>query len=84
MEGENLSQNNGFILNDEILSILEQRLDASETTYLSAEDSIKELRDRFIPDWQIREVNNRSNEYLKNPSSAIDFDDAIGQIEDGL
>jgi Putative addiction module component len=37
-----------------------------------------------IPQWQIQQVRERSEAYKKNPSSALDFDEAIKKIEDGL
>ena len=37
-----------------------------------------------IPDWQIQQVQERSEAYLKNPGSAEDFDKAMKDIEDEL
>lgn len=37
-----------------------------------------------IPDWQMQQVRERSEAYLKNPSSAEDFDKAMKDIEDEL
>ena len=37
-----------------------------------------------IPQWQIDEVRERTIEYFKNPSIALDFDEAMKEIEDGL
>jgi len=37
-----------------------------------------------IPQWQIDEVRERTEEYFKNPKIALDFDEAIKEIEDGL
>jgi hypothetical protein len=37
-----------------------------------------------IPDWQINEVRERTTEYLKDPSIAQDFFEAMKEIEDEL
>nr|WP_322623940.1 hypothetical protein [uncultured Flavobacterium sp.] len=42
-----LPKNDDFLLTDEITSMLEQRLSEPDTNYLSAEDSINELKKRY-------------------------------------
>jgi hypothetical protein len=37
-----------------------------------------------IPKWQMQQVMERSEAYEKNPSSAIDLNDAVRQIENDL
>lgn len=37
-----------------------------------------------IPQWQIEQVKERREEYLKNPSIARDFNEAMKEIEDEL
>ena len=37
-----------------------------------------------IPQWQIDEVRERTIEYFKNPSIAMDFDDVMKDLEDEL
>jgi hypothetical protein len=37
-----------------------------------------------IPEWQINEVRERTTEYLKDPSIAQDFFEAMKEIEDEL
>lgn len=37
-----------------------------------------------VPEWQMQQVRERSEAYLKNPSSAEDFDKAMKDIEDEL
>lgn len=37
-----------------------------------------------IPQWQIDEVRERTIEYFKNPEIALDFDEAMKEIEDTL
>ena len=37
-----------------------------------------------IPQWQIDEVRERTIEYFKNPKIALDFDEVMTEIEDGL
>lgn len=37
-----------------------------------------------IPQWQIDEVRERTIEYFKNPSIALDFDDVMKDLENDL
>lgn len=37
-----------------------------------------------IPQWQIDEVRERTIEYFKNPSIALDFDDVMKDLENEL
>ena len=37
-----------------------------------------------IPQWQMDEVRERTIAYFKNPKIALDFDEALKEIEDGL
>ncbi len=37
-----------------------------------------------IPQWQIDEVRERTIEYFKNPKIALDFDEVMKEIENGL
>jgi hypothetical protein len=37
-----------------------------------------------VPDWQINEVRERTTEYLKDPSIAQDFFEAMKEIKDEL
>jgi hypothetical protein len=37
-----------------------------------------------IPQWQKEESEHRYNEYLQNPKIALDFDEALNEIEKGL
>ena len=43
-----------------------------------------EKKEISIPDWQINEVRERTTEYLKDPSIAQDFFEAMKEIEDDL
>jgi hypothetical protein len=43
-----------------------------------------EKKELAIPEWQINEVRERTSEYLKKPSAAQDFFDAMKEIEDEL
>ncbi len=38
----------------------------------------------IVPDWQIKQVRDRTDEYLKDPSIAQDFNEAIKEIENEL
>lgn len=40
--------------------------------------------DYSIPQWQINEVRERTDKYLKNPSSATDIDDFLNEIENEI
>ncbi|WP_461532742.1 addiction module protein [Sinomicrobium sp.] len=44
----------------------------------------KDIEQFDIPDWQIDEVNERLENYKKEPEQAIDFDSAIDDIEKDL
>ena len=52
-------------------------------------DEWNKLKERFkgidqqenIPEWQVKEVNERLEEYKKSPNSGIDFNSAIDDIE---
>lgn len=37
-----------------------------------------------VPQWQIDQVRERTEKYLKNPKNATDIDDFLKQIEDEL
>lgn len=43
-----------------------------------------ENKEYKIPQWQIDEVRERTEKYLKNPQSATDIDDFLKEIEDDL
>ena len=40
--------------------------------------------DYVIPKWQMDEVKERTIEYFKNPKIAVDFDDAMKELENDL
>ena len=44
----------------------------------------KEPKDYEIPQWQINQVRERREEYIKNPSIARDFYEAMKEIENEL
>jgi len=37
-----------------------------------------------IPEWQVKEVRERMEQYKKNPGAALDFDEAMDDIEKDL
>lgn len=41
-------------------------------------------REYTIPQWQIDEVRERTEKYLKNPESATDIDDFLKELENEL
>ncbi len=45
---------------------------------------MEEIRKYEIPQWQIDEVRERTEKYLKNPESALDFDEVMKEIENEL
>ena len=42
---------------------------------------IKNIEQVNIPDWQMKEVRKRLEDYKNNPNQAIDFDTAMDDIE---
>ncbi|MDI9311340.1 MAG: hypothetical protein QM535_14105 [Limnohabitans sp.] len=43
-----------------------------------------EKKEYAIPQWQIDQVRERTENYLKNPKNATDIDDFLKEIEDEL
>ena len=75
-----LSKSKAYELSQEEIAILNE----PETDYISSEESLDLLDNFQIPQWHIDEVKKRTEEYLKNPDMALDFDKAIKDIEDEL
>lgn len=44
----------------------------------------KDIEQIDFPEWQIKEVRNRLEDYNENPDQAIDFDQAMDDIEKDL
>lgn len=44
----------------------------------------KDIEQIDLPEWQIKEVCNRLEDYNENPSQAMDFDQAMDDIEKDL
>mgnify|MGYP000247655352 CR=1 FL=1 len=44
----------------------------------------KEIEEIDIPEWQMNEVRDRISNYEKDPSKAMDFDEAMNDIEKDL
>lgn len=44
----------------------------------------KDIEQIDLPEWQIKEVRNRLEHYNENPDQAIDFDQAMDDIEKDL
>jgi hypothetical protein len=44
----------------------------------------KDIEQFDIPDWQMKEVRKRLEDYKNNPEQAMDFDAAIDEIEKDL
>jgi len=68
------------VRNRQINIVLPEGFDADEVEVIVF-PSNKEVH---IPQWQIDEVRERTAEYLKNPEIALDFDEAIKDIENEL
>lgn len=47
-------------------------------------EALEMLSDNDIPDWHIQIVTERLEEYKKNPKLALDFDDAMDDLEKEL
>jgi hypothetical protein len=43
-----------------------------------------QVKEYSIPQWQISEVRERSVEYFKNPSIALDFDDVMKDLNNDI
>ena len=43
-----------------------------------------DIEEPNIPEWQVREVQKRMDDYQKNPDQAIDFNTALDDIEKHL
>lgn len=41
-------------------------------------------KEYYIPQWQIDQVRERTDKYLKNPNNATDIDDFLKEIENEL
>jgi len=58
-------------------------LNESETPYVLSKDDL-DSKNITIPQWQIEEVERRTQEYLKNPESAVSLEDFLKEFEDDL
>ena len=47
-------------------------------------DALEMIEDNEVPDWHIQIVNERVEEYKKNPKLALDFDDAMDDLKKNL
>jgi hypothetical protein len=47
-------------------------------------EQCKDIEEVNIPDWQIKEVQKRMDDYQKNPDQVIDFDTALDDVEKHL
>jgi hypothetical protein len=47
-------------------------------------DQYKNIEQVNIPDWQMKEVRKRLEDYKSNPDQAMDFDSAMDDIEKAL
>ena len=47
-------------------------------------DQYKNIEQLTIPDWQMKEVRKRIDDYKSNPDQAMDFDKAMDDIEKDL
>jgi hypothetical protein len=65
-----------------VLRVEDEKLEAL-LNFLKTVDYIQIEKDA-IPEWQKNEVHERLAEYKRNPSSALDFDATIDEIEQSL
>lgn len=68
------------VINHKINSTLPDDFNADEVDVIILPSSTKQE----IPQWQIDEVRERTEKYLKNPESATDIDDFLKEIEKAL
>lgn len=69
------------VKNHSVTVILPDDFTADEVEVIILPVQNKEYK---IPQWQIDEVRERTEKYLKNPQSATDIDDFLKEIEDDL
>ena len=69
------------VKNHTIRIILPDNFNADEVDVIILPSEKKEYS---IPQWQIDQVRERTNKYLKNPESATAIDDFLKEIEDEL
>lgn len=58
-------------------------LNESETPYVLSKDDL-DSKNIPIPQWHIEEVERRTQGYLKNPESAVSFEDFLKEFEEDL
>lgn len=68
------------VKNHQINIILPQDFNAEEVDVII----LPSLKEYQIPQWQMDEVRERTDKYLKNPKSATDIDDFLKEIENEL
>ena len=68
------------VINHKINITLPDDFNADEVDVIILPSSTKQE----IPQWQIDEVRERTEKYLKNPESATDIDDFLKEIENEL
>lgn len=68
------------VINHKINITLPDDFSAEEVDVIILPSSTKQ----DIPQWQIDEVRERTEKYLKNPESATDIDDFLKEIENEL
>lgn len=68
------------VKNHQINIILPQDFNAEEVDVII----LPSLKEYQIPQWQMDEVRERTDKYLKNPESATDIDDFLKEIENEL
>jgi hypothetical protein len=69
------------VKNNQINITLPEFFNAEEVEVIILSKNKKEYE---IPQWQIDEVRERTEKYLKNPESATDIEDFLKEIEDEL
>jgi len=69
------------VKNNKITITLPEDFNADEVEVIILPKNEEEYR---IPQWQIDEVRERTEKYLKNPKDGTDIDDFLKEIEDEL
>ena len=67
--------------NHQVTITLPEDFNAEEVEIIILAPNKKEYS---IPQWQINEVRERTEEYFKNPNIALDFGTAMKELEDDL
>lgn len=72
------------VKNRQVIINLPDDFNADEVEVIVLKVIVLKTIENEIPQWHINEVRERTSEYLKNPDIALDFDEAVKDIENEL